>query len=205
MFLSPKKSLENALQDSLYVNLSDLSNVVVDLRYGTTNNILKRAVYDGFNQALLHKDAAQKFITATELLKKQKPDLKFIIFDALRPRLAQWDFWRLVENTPQQCYFADPKIGSLHNYGFAIDLGLLDKCGQELDMGTGFDNLSDLAQPKCEEKFLLENKLSEVQVFNRKILRNIMQKAGFEQLPHEWWHYDALSGDLVRQRYPILE
>lgn len=125
--------------------------------------------------------------------------------DALRPQSAQLRFWELVKGTPQQIYFADPAKGSLHSFGFAIDLNLVNENGVELDMGTAFDDLTDLAQPRYEEKFLKESVLTIHQVENRKILRSLMERAGFEQLPHEWWHYDALPGAQVRSQFKLID
>lgn len=198
---TPFQSLERALSHPDYVDLSDLPNVVVDLRYGTLNNLLQKDVYGGFQRVLLHKIAAEKFKLASHALDKK---FKFIVFDALRPRTAQVEFWNLVKGTAQQIYFADPAKGSLHSYGFAIDLGLLDARGEELDMGTHFDDLTPLAEPRREKEFLDTGKLTDEQWKNRQILRTVMDQAGFSQLPHEWWHYDALPGDEVRARFQPL-
>jgi D-alanyl-D-alanine dipeptidase len=32
-----------------------------------------------------------------------------------------------------------------------------------------------------------------------------MTSAGFLQLPHEWWHYDAFPGERVRKTFQIVE
>ncbi|RYZ97756.1 MAG: peptidase M15, partial [Proteobacteria bacterium] len=81
----------------------------------------------------------------------------------------------------------------------------LDENGNELDMGTGFDDLSPLAEPRREAEFLLNAELSLAQVANRKILRAVMEEAGFLQLPHEWWHFDALPAVDVRAQYRRVE
>lgn len=203
---TPRESLEHALANPIYVDISDWAGVRVDLRYGSVNNLLGRDVYGGFQRALLHKIAAEKFAAALQALQKARPDLEFLVYDALRPRSAQYAFWDLVKNTPQQMYFTDPAKGSVHNHGFALDVGLAaKKSGAELDMGTPFDDLTDLAQPRYEDKFLADGRLHESQRQNRLLLRRIMEGAGFEQLPHEWWHYDALPAPVVRANYPILE
>ncbi len=202
---SPRQALEAALLHPDFEDVSDLSHVRVDLRYGSKQNLLKQDVYEGFQRALLHRIAAGKFRRASALLTERRPDLNFLIFDALRPQAAQLVFWELVKNTPQQIYFADPAKGSVHSYGFALDIGLCDAAGKELDMGTGFDDLTDLAQPRMEEELLRQGRLTQAQAENRKILRSVMTDAGFLQLPHEWWHYDALPGAEVRARYPRCE
>lgn len=149
----------------------------------------------------MHKIASEKFRKAASLL---APEFKFIVFDALRPQTAQVEFWNLVKGTPQQPYFADPAKGSVHSFGFAIDVGLLDRAGRELDMGTPFDDLTPLAEPQREEEFLKNGQLSTTQVENRKILRKVMSQSGFIPLPHEWWHFDALPPQEVRARFQRL-
>lgn len=198
---TPRQALEAALRHPDFEDVTALPNVKVDLRYGTKQNILGRDVYGGFQRALLHRIAAEKFRAASSLLREKHPGLFFLIFDALRPQAAQLAFWDLVKDTPQRIYFANPEVGSVHSFGFALDLGLCDASGRELDMGTGFDDLTDLAQPKLEEEFLKTGELSQKQLANRKILRGVMEEAGFIQLPHEWWHYDALPGAEVRAGY----
>jgi D-alanyl-D-alanine dipeptidase len=205
MPISARQSLEAALLHPDFEDVTTLANVKVDLRYGSKQNLLGRDVYGGFQRALLHKLAAKKFRAASSILALRHPSLKFIVFDALRPQAAQIAFWELVKDTPQRIYFADPANGSVHSYGFALDLGLVDAAGRELDMATGFDDLSDLAQPRLEEDFLRQGLLSPAQIANRKILRAVMEEVGFLQLPHEWWHYDALPGAVVRASYQRCE
>lgn len=205
MSSSVRLALENAARHEDYEDLTDLPNLRADLRYGTTNNLLGRDVYGGYARVLLHREAAAKFRRASALLADRYPELSFIVFDALRPQAAQEAFWALVSGTPQQTYFADPKKGSIHSYGFAIDVGLLGKDGTELDMGTGFDDLTPLAEPRREEEFLANGTLKAPQAANRRLLRQVMTDAGFLQLPHEWWHFDALPPTDVRARFRRVE
>lgn len=200
-----RASLEAALRNPDYADLTELPNVRAELRYSSTNNLLARDVYGGFQRVLLHQLAAKKFARASQLLSKKFPSFRFVVFDALRPQSAQVEFFRLVKGTPQEPYFADPAKGSLHSYGFAIDLSLLGPDGRELDMGTPFDDLSPLAEPQREEEWLAAGKLTKLQVDNRLRLRSVMTEAGFAQLPHEWWHYDALPAQEVREKFRRLE
>ncbi len=202
---SPADSLNKLEHDPDYIDLSTLSNVVISLKYATTDNFMGIDMYGSFNRAFLHKDAAIKFKKAVELLKKKKPGWSFVIFDALRLHSVQWVMWNRVKDTPQRKYVANAEIGSPHNYGMAVDLSLLDGKGKEIDMGTGFDSFSELSEPKLEEKFLKEGKLNRKQMDNRLILRKAMTGAGFIQLSHEWWHYDALPEPEIRKKYKIVE
>ncbi|HTC21182.1 MAG TPA: M15 family metallopeptidase [bacterium] len=188
-----------------YVDLSPLPNVIIDLKYATTDNFMGINLYGAFNRAFLHKDAALKFQRAAGALGEQRPGWSFIVFDALRPHSVQRVMWDRVKDTPQRNYIADAEIGSPHNFGMAIDLSLLDEQGKPVDMGTGFDAFVELSEPKGEEKFLKEGKLTRRQVDNRLILRKVMTEAGFIQLPHEWWHYNALPEPEIRKKYKIVE
>jgi D-alanyl-D-alanine dipeptidase len=118
---------------------------------------------------------------------------------------VQWILWEYVVGTDRQKYVANPKGGSIHNYGFALDLSILDETGEELDMGTSFDDFSRLAQPRYEEKFLAEGKLSGIQIGNRRLLRGVMEAAGFNSLRLEWWHFNALPRAEVKANYRIIE
>ena len=77
------------------------------------------------------------FKKSIELAKKQ--DLKLKIFDAFRPTEAQWKLW---EHTPNENFIANPKKGSPHSRGVAIDLTLINKNNYELDKKIK-DNLHD--------------------------------------------------------------
>ena len=188
-----------------YVEVSPAMGLVVDLRYATLNNFVGEDLYGGFDRAFLHRIAAEKLARAVENLKRVHPGYRFIVFDALRPRSVQEILWEQVRGTPQEKYVADPKQGSIHNFGFAVDLSVVDENGKELDMGTGFDAFTPLAEPRQEQALLAQGKLSPQQVGNRGLLRSAMEDAGFLQLPDEWWHFDALPADEVRARYRIVE
>ncbi|MFX6118565.1 M15 family metallopeptidase, partial [Acinetobacter baumannii] len=65
--------------------------------------------------------------------------------------------------------------------------------------------LTELAGPENEEKMLAAGRLSPAQLDHRLILRAAMTGAGFLQLPHEWWHYDARPAPEGRARYARCE
>jgi zinc D-Ala-D-Ala dipeptidase len=86
-----------------------------------------------------------------------------------------------------------------------LDVSILDENGKELDMGTAYDDFSALAEPRLEQKFLKEGSLTAVQIRQRKLLREVMERAGFIALPVEWWHFDALPAAEVRTKFRIVE
>ena len=202
---SAPDDLNRLLDNKDYIDISTIPNVHVSLRYASENNFLGKNIYGDFHQCLLHEIAAGKFRQAARALEQERPGWKFLIFDCLRPRSLQEMLYAAVKGTARQPYVADPRTGSLHNFGFAIDLSLEDETGRELDMGTPFDDFTALSRPDQERENKEEGKLSTEQLEHRSILRNVMLKAGFIQLPIEWWHYDALPKEQVKAHYKIVE
>jgi D-alanyl-D-alanine dipeptidase len=200
-----EKSLKEVQSRKEFIEMRSSSKLTVDLRYATKNNFMRKNVYGVFNKAYLHENAALKLSQAIAYLNQSKPGYKLIIFDALRPRSAQYKLWEHVVGTEQEKYVANPVSGSMHNYGFALDLSVLDEQGLELDMGTVFDAFTELSQPQLETQFLKQGLISQKHVDNRLILREAMTQAGFIQLPHEWWHFDALPKSDVKKLYKIVE
>ncbi|MDH4128892.1 MAG: M15 family metallopeptidase [Spirochaetota bacterium] len=202
---SSKRSIDQLKNNADYINLNTFEGVFINLKYATKDNFMGENLYGDFNQCYLHRIAANKLKNAVKYLQKDKPGFKFLLFDCLRPRSVQYKMWNRVKGTSNQSYVANPHRGSIHNYGLAIDLSLINENGEELDMGTPYDTFSKLSEPRMEKHFLKLGKLNQNQYKNRLILRNAMIKAGFKQLPNEWWHFDALSGKNVREKFKIVE
>lgn len=198
-------SLNFLLSSKDFVELKAGSGIRIDLRYASANNFVGYDMYGPFRKAFLHTIAAEKFFAALDRLQKAHPGYGFVVFDALRPRSIQRILWDNVKGTENQRYIGNPDRGSLHNFGFAVDLSVMDRNGTELDMGAGFDDFRPIAQPQLEDRFLKDGALSKRQHQNRLILRTAMESSGFTQLPHEWWHFDAMAGAEVRSRFQIVE
>jgi len=186
------KSVEFLHANKNFVQIKEAPGYKIDLRYATKNNFVHENMYGTFKECWLEKSAADKLRVAFKKMREVKPKWSFIFYDCLRPRAVQRILWAKVVGTENQMYVGNPDKGSVHNFGLAIDIGLLDENGKEVDMGTGFDSFSPVSQPKLEDQFLKEGKLTPEQLKNRKILRDAMGGAGFIQLPHEWWHYDSV-------------
>src|SRR6185369_2300809 len=114
-------------------------DVEIALAYATPDNITGKRIY-ARAACYLHADAAEKMKAAVALAAPL--GLRFKIFDAYRPSEAQWKLW---EAFPDPEFVADPRRGSPHSRGVAIDLTLIDHTGKELDMGTGFDDMRPLS------------------------------------------------------------
>ncbi len=182
-------------------HLDSIAGIDVDLRYATANNFVGRDLYSPYDCAWLHVEAAAALERAVAWLAAHAPGLKPLVLDALRPQRVQQQLWDALEGTDLRLYLADPARGSIHSYGMALDITLLDADGVELDMGTGFDDMTELSHPALEEGFLLAGQLTEHQLANRRLLRTAMLQAGFLGIKTEWWHFDCGDRDLVRATF----
>jgi D-alanyl-D-alanine dipeptidase len=181
------------------------SEIRVELKYATTDNFLHADVYGDLEHCYLQKAVAEKLVAAQKALRKQKDGWSLLLYDCVRPRRVQLRMWNLVKGTEQQRYVAPPRSGSIHNYGAAVDLTIVDAAGQPLDMGTPYDFFGDLAQPQYEAKFLKEGKLSPAQIENRRLLRQVMRATGFISRLDEWWHFNGFWKEEIEARYQIIE
>lgn len=182
-------------------HLSSIAGIRVDLRYATPNNFVGRDLYSPYDCAWLHVEAAKALERVVAWLASRRPDLTPLVLDALRPQRVQQQLWDALEGTDLRLYLANPARGSIHSYGMALDLTLVDGDGAELDMGTGFDDMTELSHPALEEGFLLAGQLTERQIANRRLLREAMLQAGFLGINTEWWHFDCGDRELVRATY----
>ena len=192
---------EDIAGDAGFRHLSTIAGIAVDLRYATANNFVGRDLYSPFDCAWLHRDAAGALERAVAWLAQHAPGHTALILDALRPQRVQQQLWDALAGTDLRLYLADPVRGSIHSYGMALDITLLDPAGRELDMGTGFDDMTELSHPALEEGFRRSGALTNVQVANRRLLRDAMCQAGFVGINTEWWHFDCGDRNLVRQTF----
>ncbi|MDQ3045971.1 MAG: M15 family metallopeptidase [Bacteroidota bacterium] len=183
------------------------TSIVVDMKYSSPNNFLGLDVYGDFNKCYLQPDVALKLKTAQTLLRQKFPYYSLIVYDAARPRSIQEKMWDTIDvpGTERSKYVSNPKNGSLHNFGAAVDLSIIDENGYELDMGTGYDYFGELAYPREEERMMSEGKLSHKQFLNRDLLREVMEQAGFTGITTEWWHFNSCYRNEAYSRYSIIE
>jgi D-alanyl-D-alanine dipeptidase len=181
--------------------LDSIAGIAVDLRYATADNFVGRDLYSPLDCRWLHKDAAAALEGAVAWLAARQPGYRLLVLDALRPQRVQEQLWAVLQGTNLLTYIADPARGSIHSFGMALDLTLLDAQGHELDMGTGFDDLSERSHPALEEGLLAAGQLSEQHIENRLWLRNAMLHNGWHGINTEWWHFDCGDRQHVRQHY----
>ena len=77
--------------------------------------------------------------------------------------------------------------------------------GVLVDMGTGFDVMTELSQPRLEAQHLANGALTPAQLRNRELLRRAMAAGGFNGIDNEWWHFDMLDRAHVRQTFVRVE
>lgn len=178
---------------------------LLDLKYATTDNFFGQKVYP-IARCLLRKTVAWRMIEAQAWLDQHHKGLRLLFKDCYRPDDVQWIMWAAVKGTPKAAYVANPetRTGSIHSYGGAVDVTLAREDGKEVDMGTPYDFLGKLAEPRHEERFLKEGKLTPAQVQNRRILREAMLHVGMHMLQNEWWHFNADIPANIRKKYSRL-
>lgn len=182
-YLNSKKSpvlLDIAKENdsNAFVNLRNYSNdFVFDMKYATADNFLKEKVYP-CDECFLRVKTVRALLAANKSFVEK--GFKIKLYDCYRPKSIQKKMWKIV---PDANFVANPKKGSIHNRGGAVDISLVDLNGQELDMGTKFDFFGK----EASHKFL---NLSEEILTNRKLLKDIMLQNNFKAFDSEWWHYN---------------
>jgi D-alanyl-D-alanine dipeptidase len=182
-----------------YRPLASIEGIGVELRYATPNNFAGRDLYGSFDGAWLHREAAEALQRSVAWLRVQRPGWRLLVLDALRPHRVQLQLWDVLAPLGLQRYLADPARGSIHSFGMAVDVTLLDEAGRELDMGTAFDELDERSHPAHEARYLAEGRLSAQAVQHRELLRSTMAAGGFRSIDTEWWHFDCGDREHVRR------
>lgn len=177
-----------------------------DIRYATADNFFGQVAYPEA-RCLVLRPVGQSLTKAQAFLDEHHPGLRLLFKDCYRPDSVQALLWNAVKGTPKARYVANPntRTGSIHSYGAAVDLTLMDAEGRELDMGTAYDHLGPKAEPRHEERLLEAGELNPEQVKNRRVLRRAMRNAGFIGLRNEWWHFNAFSARKTRSQFPRLD
>lgn len=189
------KDYKKQVKDDSLKKMTELKSLmpglIYDLRYASTNNFMNRLMYpENTAVTFLRLPAAKALANIQAELNRQ--DLGLKIFDAYRPYAVTVKFWELVKD---ERYVAHPAKGSGHNRGIAVDLTVIKlSTGEELEMGTGFDNFSDTAHHTFTA-------LSAEILQNRSLLKSLMEKYGFKAYTEEWWHYSLPDA----AKYEILD
>ena len=130
----------------------------------------------------------EKLSRAQEALEEQ--GFSLLIWDAFRPVEAQFRLW---EVCPDPVYVADPETGfSSHSRGNTVDVTLTDLEGNDVEMPSGFDDFSPLADRDYSDA-------SPAAAANAALLEDVMEECGFRPYSGEWWHFTDTDD------YPVEE
>jgi len=175
------------------VPLVDVSTIipraVLDIRYATADNFTGQVLYPAA-RCLLRAEVAARLAKAAKRLEQQGYRLR--LYDCYRPLSVQWKMWKVF---PKPGFVANPKTGSIHNRGAAVDVGLSAEDGAELQMPTGFDAFVPEAAAGATTG------IPEDLRARRDRLRAAMEAEGFVVNPKEWWHYSVRDA----RAFPLLD
>lgn len=177
-----RQNFLDQIHDDEFVNLEKLSSYfVLNMKYATEDNFLKEKVYD-CAKCYVRGSVAKALVNANKDFMKK--GYRIQLFDCYRPHSVQKKMWEIY---PDPGYVANPKGGSVHNRGAAVDITLTDLKGNPLNMGTDFDHFGKEAHHSYTE-------LGTKVIANRKLLRKTMEAHGFSIIKTEWWHYNYTAG-----------
>lgn len=161
--------------------------IVVDLRYNTDHNSFHRRFYHS-GTALLRQPVARRLARVQARLRKEGLGLK--VWDAYRPTSVQYALFRA---RPGTRYLVNPRRGSKHSRGAAVDVTLINSAGRPLEMPTGHDEFSPRARRGAVRGVPAAAR------HNSRVLEAAMRREGFIPNAYEWWHFSAPDW----ARYPL--
>jgi len=180
----------------------------VEMRYAGADNFVGARI-DGYGAARcwLTREAARALGYVQADLAPAGLGLR--VYDCYRPQRAVDHFvrWaadpadlhtraRYYPDVPKSRLFEEGYIAlrSGHSRGSTVDLTLVRLVdGAPLDMGTPFDFFGPRSHTEATD-------VTAAQHANRLLLREALERRGFENFPKEWWHY-TLRGEPWPDRY----
>lgn len=201
-------SLSTTLSSIGLIDIQEIDPTIkVELKYATTDNFTGKQLYYVLQKAYLQKDVALQLKNAQRFLQDKHPNYALLIYDAARPVEVQQRMWDALAHVPvneRTKFVSNPKNHSIHNYGAAVDLTIIGDDGKPLDMGAKYDEIEEIAYPRLEQEFLKKGLLTEEQIKNRELLREVMRKAGFRNIATEWWHFNACTREQAKANYSVF-
>jgi D-alanyl-D-alanine dipeptidase len=186
MWLAGSAAAEDKPGDLVEV-ASVIPDAVIDLKYATADNFVGEVLYPS-GACKLRRAVVTRLAKAAALLRAQ--DRRLLVWDCYRPTSVQQILW---DKAPDRRYVANPRNGSRHSRGAAVDLAIVDKDGAAVTLPTKFDELSKAAH---RVRALAGDRGVEA-----RRLETAMKKAGFIGIPLEWWHFDAPDS----AKYPLSD
>lgn len=171
------------------------STILQDMRYFGSDNFMGKPIR-GYEapECMLTPEAAGALTRAQALAREGGYGI--LVYDCYRPQRAVDHFvqWGVVlrDTTNKSIYYPDVPKSELfergyisarsgHSRGSTLDLTLVLE-GRPLEMGTRFDFFDERSHTASP---LVANKATA----NRMLLKSVMERAGFNNYPNEWWHY----------------
>lgn len=231
-FFSPNVTLaqeyvdfDRLMRDYGLVDILTLDDeILVDLRYSGNDNFIGEDMYGELDKAYFEKEFANRVVAAQRELRRRRPDLTLLVYDAARPISVQLRMHRTVQGTEFEQFVANGTLGGRHNYGVAVDVTLATLEGMPLEMGTPFDDFNDAASVKLTpdssdpktrtvERYRADlttmmqcGLISEEALINRMLLIEVMYSAGLVPYRREWWHFEeCISMSDTRKKYRLLD
>lgn len=187
--LSPEIPVREPVEIEGLVLVNDLDeSIIIDLKYATADNFTGQVIYP-VEVAAIKKETGERLVKAQEIFKQDGYRIK--LWDAYRPLSAQHVLWEAYPDPRYVIKPQDPPPSSdfrpRHNNGMAVDITLVDRNGNELEMPTSFDDFSEKAAPDYSD-------LPDAVRQNRDYLIEVMERVGFRVVSTEWWHFDDVTG-----------
>ena len=207
----PSVLLANEIEQKfLKAGLIDVNTIDTSIKVDLVNsdqdkNFFEENFYGGLDKAYLRKAIAVKLSKAQSILKNVRPGYSLQVLDAARPRSVSRAMYEKMKGTKFEKYVANPKKGSMHNYGIAVDITIIDDKGNRLDMGPSpfYSSHATIYWNYFLKKMGFG--ISSEQQKNRDLLKHVMLKAGFHSLAYEWWHFNGMEKSNARSAYSIIE
>lgn len=188
----PGKETEKSDPGDLVELIKLAPTIRLDMRYAIANNFTGKILYKE-PRAFLTRVAAEALLAAHRKLRTEGFGL--LIFDAYRPWRVTKALWDATPPGPKKNYVANPKRGSRHNRGCAVDLTLYDLSnGKAVEMPSEFDDFSASAHRQYEDDTPLARR-------HALLLESTMEAEGFVGLSNEWWHFDFKDW----AKFPVLD
>ena len=184
----PQEPLAPPANEEELVLISDyIPTIFVDLKYATTDNFTGKVIYD-FEEPKLRYCTVKKLKEVQDALLEQGYSL--LIWDAFRPVSAQFKLWEIC---PDATFVANPNKGhSSHSRGNTVDITIVTKDGKPVEMPTGFDDFTALADRDYSD-------VTGPALEHVKLLEDTMTAHGFKGYSKEWWHFSDTN------KYAVIE
>lgn len=182
------ENIEFGLPDNAMANINCFDeSIIVDIPYATKNNLIGKKLYP-CNKCFLRYATIKALMLVHKELKSK--GLRIKLLDCYRPYYVQKILFKAF---PVKGYIADTIGGSIHNRGTAVDITLTDMDGNELEMGSEYDEFS--ARSHTSYKYLPDSVIN-----RRNLLHQIMKSFNFVPIRMEWWHFELFEA----RKYSIL-